>query len=62
MNPKGYLAGDVRRALDADPQWNTPTGQAYLYHSCNDWCIGDDENIRVLIHDLQQLIEKEKTP
>lgn len=30
---------------------------AYLPHSCNSWVIGDIERIKMLIEDLQKLLE-----
>lgn len=34
------------------------TGEVYLPHSCNEWVIGDKDNVKLLIRDLQELLNK----
>lgn len=34
------------------------TGKAFLPHSCNEWIIGGPDEIRVLIRDLEALLDE----
>lgn len=57
MNEYGYggVGGKASIASD-DYKYNTPQGQVFLEHSCDDWCIGDAENVRLMIADLEGLL------
>lgn len=54
MNPYGYQPGAAEIAESR--WWNTEAGEVGLPHSCDDWCIGDADNVRAMIKDLQALL------
>lgn len=54
MNEDGYLPGEAKQARKSEA--SIPLGQVYLPHSCDEWCIGDEDNIQALIADLQRLL------
>ena len=58
MNNIGYNKGQIDINLRPNCQYNPKTGDVFLPHSCDEWIIGDKENIELMIKDLQDALKK----
>ena len=56
MQKYGYTKGDLQYGWNASSDGKEGY---YLPHSCDEWHIGDEENARALIEDLEELIAKQ---
>ncbi len=59
MKDYGYRKGDLKlRAEEDGPGLNAAVGDAYLPHSCDEWCIGDLDNVDDMFDDLLEIKKK----
>jgi hypothetical protein len=58
-NKHGYASNDWMKVEVGQPEWgSTGPDIAYLPHQCDNWEIGDADDVRALIKDLQAALEK----
>lgn len=58
MSANGYAGSDWMKVEVGEPEWGSGPNIAYLPHQCDNWEIGDADDVRAMIKDLKKALKK----